>query len=405
MKLLIKILFVCFLLLVTLSSVLHLVVNIEGRPLLTRKLKQIFHKEVSIGRVETSFPFNIIIKDLEVKDLFKIEEVFANGGVIDILRRGFILTELRLSGAVLDLEKLLAPEVAPQNLPAPTQAAAVSSVSEEGNLFLPPLTLKRFVINRGVVHFVDRNVSDKGIAITLKDVNFIAENLIFPIRGSVITSFSLKGRVPWQEGQEEGKVKIEGWANLFKKDAQAKVEIEGIDGLYLYPYYSQWMNLEKARVERAKLNFSSDIQALNNNLIADCHLELTDIVFKPRESLQEEGKAEKIASVVLDIFRSLNQGKIAVDFKIKTKLDRPDFSFGHKIRAAVQDTISQSKRGDKLKVEEFVMFPERLIEGTVKGAAGVSQAMISGAFTLGNEFAKAIFAAFRKEPKTEEGNP
>ena len=64
---------------------------------------------------------------------------------------------------------------------------------------------------------------------------------------------------------------------------QAALKIKDIDAIYLYPYYSMWVDLEKARIEKAKLNFSADINGLNNNVNVECHLELTDMVRKPLE--------------------------------------------------------------------------------------------------------------------------
>ena len=84
---------------------LHTFVSIKGRELLTSKLHSVFQSEVFAGRVTTSFPLNLIVKDLEVKNWFKVKKVFAGTGIIDVLGGNFILSDLRLDGIEFELEK------------------------------------------------------------------------------------------------------------------------------------------------------------------------------------------------------------------------------------------------------------------------------------------------------------
>ena len=69
---------------------------------------------------------------------------------------------------------------------------------------------------------------------------------------------------------------------------QASVDIRDIDGIYLYPYYANWVDLEGARIEKAKLNFSSKITGINNDVNAACHLALADIVRRPLAEEEED---------------------------------------------------------------------------------------------------------------------
>jgi hypothetical protein len=141
------------------------------------------------------------------------------------------------------------------------------------------------------------------------------------------TNFSIKGSIPWREGQQNGSVSLEGWLNYSKKDIQAQLMIKDIDGIYLQPYYSNWVNLEKARIEKANLNFTSDISGLNNKVKIACHLELADIVRKPAEQPKEEVKPPKPVNKEEEFFSTINQGKIVLDFNFRTKMDNPEFGF------------------------------------------------------------------------------
>jgi hypothetical protein len=181
---------------------------------------------------------------------------------------------------------------------------------------------------------------------------------------------------------------------------QATINIQDIDGIYLGPYYSNWIDLEKARIEKANLNFTSNIQGLNNNITADCHLELTDIVRSPRPPEEPQEKAEKITNIVIDTLRALDQGKIVLDFTIKTKMDRPEFGLGN-IKMAFEDRIAKvfGPSTSGIKPADILLLPLKIIEGSVKGATDISKAVIDGTFAVGNEFKKAVEDSFKTESK------
>ena len=381
---------------------LHLAVNLYGKALLTKKLKSIFNREVTVASVRSSFPFTIIIKDIEVTGLLRVNEVKAEGGAVDIFRRGFSLSSLKLVGLVAHVEKPLKVAV-PQMVPF-AQKLAISARAMNAtpdtlatlrihSLFL---SVKHLLIRDGNVTFVDKSVGEKGITITIKDLNLNVENLCLPMREHLITSFDLRAAGPWQEGQEEGKVYVEGWIDMFKRSMDASVKIDAIDGAYLNPYYSRWVNLEKARVEKVKLNFTGDIHGLNNNVTAVCHLELSDIVFKPRPIEEEPLKAEKIATAVMGILKTMDQGKMVLDFTIRTKMDRPEFSFGP-LREAFQDKIIQGKKSTA--VQEAAQLPGKLLEGLFKGAKDLTTAVVVGTLSAGKEVGRTIGISFKKEKK------
>ncbi len=186
-----------------------------------------------------------------------------------------------------------------------------------------------------------------------------------------------------------------------KRKSPLPLKVEGIDGVYLYPYYSAWVDLDKARIEKATLNFSSGLSSLNNDLTAKCHLELTDIVRRPRPADEPSEKAERIANTVIDIFRALNQGKIVLDFTIRTKMDRPRFGMGP-AKDAFNSAIAEGAKSKKIHVADILMLPAKVAGGSIRGATDLSKAMIDGSFAVANEFKEALLASFRREPKYEK---
>jgi hypothetical protein len=383
---------------------LHLFLNLKGKDLLIQKLEEATKRKVSIGNLSTTFPFNISVKNLEIKGLLKIDDIYVSLGFIDLSRRSLGLALLKLNHPELIVERNAVAQPAPAaaappeaNLPQKSETKPTDPPAAVKQPFiLPAFYIDRFIVNDGTFTFIDKFAENEEISIKAQNLNIKVDNFNLSHGGSRITYFELKGKMPWRQGSEEGKIELEGWINLIKKDMRATLKIQDIDAIYFYPYYSGWVNLEKARIEKAKLNFTSDINALNNDMVAQCHLELTDIVFKPRPPEEEQKTAEKIATVVLDIFKALNQGKVVLDFTIRTKMTRPEFGFGN-IKSAVTDKLTQSRKSDKFDVQDVVLFPARIVEGTVKGGAEMTNAVIGGTFSVVNELKKAIFGAFKKE--------
>jgi len=397
MRLSIKILLTILVIFILAVTALHVVVNLKGKAFLVKKLQDVFKREVTVRSLKVNSPFNIIVKKIEAKDLFKIEKAFIVGGAIDIFRKDFILFKLRLDGLEVNLAT---PRKAVAATPAESTppAVAVTPVSAPSIRFpFSQLYIKQLIINNGVFNFTDTNSGEKGVKITVKDLNINVENINFPIRSSNIINFSLKGRMPWQEGAQEGKIEAEGWLNLFKKDMLATLKIVDIDAIYLYPYYSNWVDLEKARIEKAKLQFSANLQSLNNDLSGECNLELTDIVFTPRPPEQEQEKAERIAVAVLGKLSEMDQGKYVLTFPIKTKMDRPEFNFDL-IRNAFEQKITQGKNqgGINASAGQVLKLPVTLLEGTFKGATDITKSVIVGTINAGKELANAVFNPFKK---------
>lgn len=394
---------------------LHIIVNIKGKDILTAKLEGAFKKKVTIASVTTSFPLDLHIKGLEVENLFKIDELVAGGGVLDIFRRSFRLSSLKIIKPEVYIERAAPGKPIAKVEPAPqvnyTQnklsSAAAGQLSPnplmlaQRKLLSPKFSVGRFAVSRGTLNFIDKSAGDKELKVRIQDVYLKIDNLNFKGSGFQITSFEFRGKVPWREGQKEGKIEIEGWIDFAKKDMKAAVNISDIDGVYLYPYYSQWVDLEKARIESAKLNFTSNITGLNNNLTAECHLELTDIVRKPRAPEELSQKEERITNTIIDTFKAVDQGKIILDFTYRTKMNRPEFGFGV-ISMAFQNKLNNGLKDKRLGVDAVVKIPVHLVEGTVKGAADISKAAIAGTSGIAIEVKKALQAAFTREPEEKD---
>lgn len=405
-----RIILIGILIVVLIFSAIHIFINLRGKFILQENLGRLLKREVIISRLNTSFPLNINIKGVEVKGLFKADKVVLKGVFFDIFRNRFYLSSLKIERPVVILEKeALEPKKQIEVL-EPKESNPVllnkntgdknenkSVKSFQLNSSLPGLSIRRFIVDNGSINYIDKKADNNNeVLINIHNLDLKIVNLSLNIAGQQITSFKLNADIPWQDNGKQGKVNASGWINLLKKDMQADVKVEDIDGLYLYPYYSQWVNLEKTHIQKVKLNFSSNIHGLNNDITAKCHLELIDIEFKERAPEEQLKKEERIARAVLNIFKAMDQGKIVVDFTIHTKMDKPLFSLSP-LAGAVENKLASSGKLDKPAVQDVVVLPIKILEGIVKSTVDLSKAAIDGTFAVGNELGKSLAASFKKE--------
>lgn len=369
---------------------LHTFVSLKGKDILVTKLHNVFQSDVSIGRVTTSFPLTLIVKDLEIKNWFRIKKVVAGAGMIDVLSGNFVLSDLRLEKIDFDLEKRKHGE---ENK-LPVNLNAVSGTGSGEDLPLPQhIVLKRLIVSDGTFAYTDYTKGDNPITLKITELNLRVDNFQWPFSSSVITSFKGSGKVPWVNNKEEGSIDFEGWINLYKKDMRADLQIKDIDGVYIYPYYSSWVDIDKARVDKAKLNFTCNITSLNNEVTAPCHLELAQISFKPRNEKEKEARMEKITNMVLGLMKAMDQGKIVLNFNLKTKLDSPEFGLGV-IREALKDKIYEARKSHDSGPMQIIKFPGKILEGTFNSAADLTKSVINGTVNVGKELRNAVDASF-----------
>ena len=364
------------------------ILAVKGKEILVHKLSELTQKKVTVKYFRLIPPFNLKIKNLDIEGLFHADYIYLSPSIMGLASGKIALNQITAIRPTLTYEKVAA---------AKPQASAQPKGALQPTKPGVRVILRHADIIEGTLRLIDRTVGEQPIQVDVKNISFDLDNIyIFPF--SLITKFQLKGSIPWQENEKKGSVELYGWLDVSRKDIQAKLKISDINGIALYPYYSRWVDLEKARIEKATLNFSSDIQGLDNNITANCRLELAEIVFRQRTPEEQQEKAEKIAFAVLDIFKNLNQGKIVLDFTVRTKMDNPEFNFGN-IKMAFEDKLSKGRGKDSFDPSYVMKAPVKIIESAVSGITGVSKAIIDGTVQVGKEIKESVEDAFRKTPK------
>lgn len=363
-------------------GLIYILLSLTGKSILIGQIERLAHRKTTIASFNLSPTLILEIKGLKVEGLVKIASISISTNLPSLFTGRVIFDSLKIVSPEFIFVKAPVPVIsegkASTDAISPIAPDAIAAKPRE--IKLMPLGFRRIRIENGAVNFVDQGVSASGIKIVLKEINCKISNLYFYPR-PVATIFDLKGKMPWREGQEAGQLSIEGWVNLFKKDMQASLKLQDIDAVYLYPYYSNWVDLEKARIEKAKLTFTTDIIGLNNSVNAECHLELTDMVRKPLEPGQSEEKAAKLTDKVLDMFKAADQGKVELNFTLKTKMDSPQFGFGT-FKMAFEDKISKGMGVFSKNPENALALPLKIMEGGVRGLTDLTRAMIDGVFGI-----------------------
>lgn len=394
---------------------LHLFVNISGKAILSKKLEKAFDGKVKIESLSTSLPLNFHARNVEIEGLGKIKEVIFGAGIFDIYRKDFKLSRVQIISPSFKFSNNPFSALAQTRIFGSSQVLGAGSADtpaqdQAQNKDIPVIDLKtagpaiekapkfyikRLLVRSGSFTIVDRQKDGKEITVSVDGLDINVGNLKFTNIGYVVSNFDIKGNIPWNDNKgDRGSIQAKGWFDYVNRSMQASLNIKDIDAVSLYPYYSNWVDLDKARIEKAKLNFSSDIQGLNNNIVADCRLELTEIVRRPLKEGEEQQKASKITDAVLDIFRAMNGGNIVLNFTIRTKMDRPEFGF-EDIRTAFEDKMSQRKRSSL--PQNLVKLPVTLLHGTFKAATDLTRAVVEGVISVGKEIKNSTEGAFSKD--------
>lgn len=379
---------------------------LEAKNIIARSIEQAIGRKVTIGKLDIKPPLNLEIRGLEIEGVLKAGYIYISPSIPNLLAGRIALNKIKIVGSQLTYQRIPAPVAVPDNstpavgrgpIVAAVPVATPATVDAVPNKVLPVI-IKSLKIYSGKLDFIDSTASSGSIKFTVKDIFFYATNLS-TVNADAVTNFSLKGNISWNTGEPDGKLLSQGWINPYKKDMAAILKIEDIDAIVFYPYYSTWVDLGKARIEKAKLNFNADINGLNNNVDAVCRLELVDIVRKVRQPEESQQKAELLTDAVLGMFKSMDQGKVVLNFTLHTKMDQPIFGFGD-IKSAFEGKLMQGRTRAGLRPQDMLLLPAKVVQSGIKTGADISNALVDGIFALGNGI-KEFFEDMINQPAPE----
>ncbi|MBP7215925.1 MAG: DUF748 domain-containing protein [Candidatus Omnitrophica bacterium] len=393
MKLWIKILFAGIFLLAGIFTASYVFLVVKGQGLITEQLERITHRKVTIGQFNIQSPLTIEIKQLNIDGFASADSLYIYPSILGFLSGYVVFNEVVINKPRVQYTKTI-----PTVIDASTTLALTPSIAKLKQKYPLRFIVKDLRIQDGALTVIDQTVAPEGLKLSFQDITVHVSNLLYLVSRSAVTTFEIKSNFPWQQSKDVGRIAITGWVNVFKKDMKSTVKIEGINGVYIFPYVSPWfsgLDLKKARIEQAKLNFFGDINGLNNDVTIDGQIELVDIVRKPVEA-EEVGPDIKIADREMNFFLAFNEGKIVVKFKSKTAMDRPEFRLID-IKMAFEEKVLEARKAAGIKPADVLGIPAKVVTGTFKGFGDVTSALIMGTVSAGKEIGKAVGAAFRRE--------
>jgi len=383
--------------LVIFFSLVYVFFLLTAKAIILNKIEQASGSKASINKLTIKPPLNIEIRDLEVNGLLKASYIYLSPSIPNLLFGRIAFNKIKIINPEMTYKRL--PSIQPtQDSRAPVlentqQAVMPTAASVTQNKILPVL-IKNLKIYSGRLNFIDSTASSGIIKFVIKDIQFYATNLA-NFNTNSVSNFNLKGNISWNTGEPDGKLLLEGWADFHRKDMSAVLKIEDIDAIVFYPYYSTWVDLEKARIEKAKLNFNSKIEGKDNNIAVNCSLELTDIVRKVRSADEPQQKAEMLTDAVLEMFKTMDEGKVVLNFKLNTKMDHPAFGFGD-IKSAFEGKLMQGKANAGIRPQDVLLWPGKLLQSGIKSGVDLSNAAVDGVFALGSGIKKFFEEAINK---------
>ncbi|MBL7196968.1 MAG: DUF748 domain-containing protein [Candidatus Omnitrophica bacterium] len=348
MRKIIKLFLILILLLIIVFISACIFVGLKGKDIATAKLEEILNTNVEIGSVNVSFPLDLKINSLDIENLLKVDEIHISFGVIDLLKRNIELPGLRLLRPQLIVRRteaginLLGANLKnhsfceyanSQFLGENLVFAATEKITTNTQEAVPlNIMIHKLIVKDGKIKFIDKTLSPKVFQADIVNINIKAYKISFPPRPFDMI-FDIAADILTAQGEPSySTISADGWINLIDKDMKADIAATNLDGTYFYPYYKKFLS---RKLKSADVNFKSNLTAKNNDLTADCNLEIKDLLFD--EPQIEELKDIKILDIIGGGIAQKSRD-INLNFRIRTKLDNPKINSAQ-IRGAVLDKV------------------------------------------------------------------
>jgi len=374
---------------VIIFSLIYMVILLSAKIIIIGRIEKATGLKTTINSLNILPPFGIEVRGFEIAGLIKAEHIYIAPSIRSLLLGRLAFNKIvinspqvtyQLNPAAVEPEDSRAPNAENQSIEA-VESQAKPPVATSGKVF--PVIMKKLKVYSGKLNFIDTTAASGKINVLIKDINFYILNLSTAGTEGV-SKFDLKADISWNTGEPDGKVLLQGWIDLYKKDISAILKVEDIDAIVFYPYYSTWVNLEAAHIDKANLSFNCSLQGRDNDVAVVFRLELIDIVRSVRSPEEPQKKAERLTDAVLDMFKSMDrEGKVVLNSSFHTKMDRPEFGFAN-IKSAFESKLMQARSSAGLRPQDVLSWPGRWMRQGIKIGTDLSNAAIDGIFDLSN---------------------
>jgi hypothetical protein len=295
-------------------------VAVNGRGILLSELEKNLGVKAQVGSLKILFPDTIVAEDVKLSETLGVKRVEVTPSLLGLLSGNMVFNAIILDGSQATITRN------PDNsfdfglgqieVPHPARLGGKKK----------PL---RFYVNKlnirdSRVTFVDKGLADGSASVIrcLLDLECRRPSLLQILR----MQFKGQGRLTLENGDPLGLIFFDGWVEPLARNMDAEAVLSEVRLSGLRPYYKKYF---KKEVKSGDVGLTIRAASKDNDLLADCHLELARVKFKEPETAvgiaQEPVKgAFDFASLAADSFLS-RDGGLALDFSVRTKMDRPRF--------------------------------------------------------------------------------
>ena len=211
----------------------------------------------------------------------------------------------------------------------------------QGSSAAPPLTIGSIVLRDGALEFFDATVRQPAHKTRLEQLHVTVDDLRFPALDSR-TKITMDGMI--KGVRHNGRLAVDGWAELAKKNSDISLRLSGIDLVALQPYL---IKTSETGVRRGSLDLTLKSTVHNNRLHAPGMVMLAGLELAPSGSGFSTFMGLPRQAVVAALKNRKDQ--IVIPFTLEGNLDDPKFSlndsFARRMGAAVGESLGISIEG------------------------------------------------------------
>jgi len=311
--------------------------------------------ELSWGEVKVS---HIRLNNKAGKTVFKTAGLTLQADFLGLLKRDFVISHLAVN------EPYVFMEIDPRgNLVNPSLPAGEGEKGGEEEKPLPPFLVKKVLITKGSLDYLDRQPRAGSVFIKVRDIDVELRDVALPPGGSE-SLYALDAVIAGLQGS--GTIKSRGKVKLKDEkieDADAKVEVRNVDIIPFRPYFQK----SGVNITKGLLDLDMDVKVRARKLHAPGRAMLRDLDFKSGPGVGNKFRGVPLSIAVATLKNDKNE--ITVDFVLEGDMNNPKFS----LREGIVDKLSlavANKLGISVKdIGKSVI--KTGTEGVKKGVEGI----------------------------------
>jgi uncharacterized protein involved in outer membrane biogenesis len=235
MRIAIRILVILTIMLVVLLTGSYFYLRTNGKNLIIANIHKYLDREVDFKEFHVSYPLTVHIKDFNIKDLGGVKKLSMSLSLLGLLSRQVRISHLIIEQAhwriVQDKGKTFQWD---HNNREPAISSENKKDKSQKISWMPlGLFIAKTNVSASRIIFYERSLESKGeeLLLELKNIDLSLTPIVFPFDRPLKTKFECIASISgYQEKFNQDPMKALGWFDLFSKDMQVDIAIEGMQG-------------------------------------------------------------------------------------------------------------------------------------------------------------------------------